>query len=65
MTQKELTTHATVITEAVLDNMYSTVSNYMEDVLEHDPYMTDFSAVHDELFFECVKAIGNLQINIK
>jgi hypothetical protein len=34
----------------------------MEDVLEHDPYMNDFSAVHDELFFECVKAIGNLQI---
>jgi len=27
--------------------------------------MNDFSAVHDELFFECVKAIGNLQIEIK
>ncbi len=65
MTQKELTTHAAVITEAVLDNMYSTVSNYMEDVLEHDPYMEDFSAVHDEIFFECVKIIGNIRIEIK
>ena len=65
MTQKELTTHATVITEAVLDNMYSTVSNYMEDVLEYDAYMDNFSAMHDELFFECVKAIGNLKIEIK
>ena len=65
MTQKELTMHTTVITEAVLDYMYSTIGNYMEDVLEHDPYMEDFSAVHDEIFFECVKAIGNLQISIK
>ncbi len=65
MTQKELTMHATVITEATLDYMYSTISNYMEDVLEHDPYMEDFSAVHDELFFECVKAIGNLEISVK
>lgn len=65
MKQKELTMHTTVITEAVLDYMYSTISNYMEDVLEHDPYMEDFSAVHDEIFFECVKAISNLEISIK
>ena len=65
MTQKEITLHASVLTEAVLDNMYSTVSNYMEDVLSHDPYMNDFSAVHDELFFECTKIIGNIKIDIK
>lgn len=65
MTQKELTTHVSVITEDVLEHMYSTVSNYMEDVLNHDPYMKDFSAVYDELFFECTKAIGNLTIKIK
>ena len=65
MTQKELITHTTVITEAVLDNMYSTIANYMEDVLEYDPYMEDFSAVHDELFFECTKAIGTVKISIK
>ena len=50
MTPEELTMHASVITEETLDNMYAKISNYMEDVLNLDPYMKDFSAVHDELF---------------
>ena len=65
MTHEELTMHASVITDETLDNMYSTISNYMEDILNLDPYMDDFSAVHDELFIECVKVIRNLQISIK
>lgn len=65
MKQKELTLHSTVITETVLENMYSTVANYMEDVMEFDPYMDNYSEVHDTLFFECVKVIGNLKIEIK
>jgi len=57
MTPEELTMHASVITEETLDNMYAKISNYMEDVLNLDPYMKDFSAVHDELFWECMKCM--------
>ena len=57
MTPEELTMHASVITDETLDNMYSNISNYMEDVLNLDSYMDDFSAVHDDLFWECMKCI--------
>ena len=62
MTPEELTMHASVITEETLDNMYAKISNYMEDVLNLDPYMKDFSAVHDELFWECMKVIRKIKI---
>lgn len=62
MTPEELTMHATVITEETLDNMYSNISNYMEDVLKIDPYREDCSAVHDELFWECMKVIRKIKI---
>ena len=62
MTPEELTMHASVITEETLDNMYANVSNYMEDVLNLDSYMDDFSAVHDELFLECMKVIRKIKI---
>ena len=57
MTPEELTMHASVITEETLDKMYADISNYMEDVLNLDSYMDDFSAVHDELWWECVKCM--------
>ena len=62
MTPEELTMHASVITEETLDNMYSNISNYMEDVLKIDPYREDCSAVHDELFWECMKVIRKIKI---
>ena len=62
MTPEELTMHATVTTEETLDNMYSNISNYMEDVLKIDPYREDCSAVHDELFWECMKVIRKIKI---
>ena len=65
MKQKEFTLHSAVITETVLENVHSTVANYMEDVLEFDPYMDGYSEVHDMLFFECVKTIGNFKFQIK
>jgi len=65
MTQKELTSHASVITDSMLDSMYSTISGYMEDVMEFDPYMDNYSEFHDMLFLECVEQIGNLKIEIK
>jgi hypothetical protein len=62
MTPEELTMHASVITDETLDNMYSNISNYMEDVLKIDPYREDCSAVHDELFWECMKVIRKIKI---
>ena len=62
MTPEELTMHASVITDETLDNMYSNISNYMEDVLKIDPYRKDCSAVHDELFWECMKVIRKIKI---
>ncbi len=32
--EKQISLHAAVITEATLDYMYSTIGNYMEDVLD-------------------------------
>ena len=62
MTPEELTMHASVITDETLDNMYSNISNYMEDVLKIDPYREDCSAVHDELFWGCMKVIRKIKI---
>jgi len=62
MTPEELTMHASIITEETLDNMYANISNYMEDVLKIDPYREDCSAVHDELFWECMKVIRKIKI---
>ena len=62
MTPEELTMHASVITDETLDNIYSNISNYMEDVLKIDPYREDCSAVHDELFWECMKVIRKIKI---
>ena len=62
MTPEELTMHASVITDETLDNMYSNISNYMEDVLKIDPYREDCSAVHDKLFWECMKVIRKIKI---
>ena len=62
MTPEELTMHASAITDETLDNLYANISNYMEDVLKIDPYREDCSAVHDELFWECMKVIRKIKI---
>ena len=65
MKDEQTTLHAAVITEEVIDHMYSTIGNYMEDVLHYDPYMSDFAEKHDELMFEVIKMISNTKFSIK
>jgi hypothetical protein len=65
MKDEQISLHAAVITEATLDYMYSTIGNYMEDVLDYDPYEDDFAETHDNLMFEVIKIIANTKFSIK
>ena len=63
--EKQISLHAAVITEATLDYMYSTVGNYMEDVLDFDPEDDNFAEHHDNLMYNVIKMIGNTKFSIK
>ena len=63
--EKQISLHAAVITEATLDYMYSTIGNYMEDVLDFDPEDDSFTEHHDNLMYNVIKMIGNTKFSIK
>ena len=63
--EKQISLHAAVITEATLDYMYSTIGNYMEDVLDFNPEDDSFAEYHDNLMYNVIKMIGNTKFSIK
>ena len=65
MENEQISLHAAVITEATLDYMYSTIGNYMEDVLDFDAEDDSFAEYHDNLMYNVIKMIGNTQFSIK
>lgn len=65
MKDEQISLHAAVITEATLDYMYSTIGNYMEDVLDFDAEDDDFAEYHDNLMYNVIKMIGNTKFSIK
>ena len=65
MKDEQISLHAAVITEATLDYMYSTIGNYMEDVLDFDSEDDSFAEYHDNLMYNVIKMIGNTKFSIK
>lgn len=65
MENEQISLHAAVITEATLDYMYSTIGNYMEDVLDFDAEDDSFAEYHDNLMYNVIKMISNTKFSIK
>lgn len=58
----DLSHHAIILSDVIAESMYATVGDYMEDMLNFDPYMDNFSEVHDILMQEIIIALYKSEI---